>query len=763
MEILEQKITIRNSCFLIGKAKDTFSPLKEAITNSLDAIAQKQKTEKTFLPSISVSIHFISSKDLYGNETRTLDFISVEDNGAGFTTENFSRFKALAENTRGFNNRGTGKIQIFWRFDKVSINSTFLETSKWYKLNAIWKITGEHEDKSEVTTTQVDTKTIVKMSEFSGDAKEQEFFIRYLDNIGELKKDVLKRFLLRLWLGNDSNTLNLTIKTYLDSIEQASFTFDKSNIPSPDKKEKVSINSEQAQIITDKEDKNKFYIEWIPVKPKNEIVIQRFKLPISDMDENVVCMCSKDIVVQPLMFSMIKRKDANFAGFRYLTSIRGGILDDPNNVSQAVDKFIFPSKKDVEADLKNGNNYLFNQDKKFVFWDEIKDKVGYGLTKLYSDIEGLKEERDQDILALAKQYGISHEDAEASNIAFNDTEEEATEKLFETQAKRFAKQSIEIRKTYNELKELETHTLDPTSKQYRTKFNELSTKLLEQIPQQNKNELARYIIRRDIVVELLKLTLNNDLTIQKEWVAKRAKGEKVRQDKEGIIHDLIFKRRMKRVPNDLWILNEEFIHFDGFSDIELEKLEINGEKILIDNIDIGKALKSVGISKDTYSEQRPDIFIFPEEGKCILVELKNPDVDLSQHTTQIARYARLIANYSRKPRHFTQFFGFLIGETLDIISLTSEWKKVPFGNYRIYPSLAITAIDETEAPIANLYQEIIPLSEIAKRAEIRNKSFADKLGITSDDIAKAKERDTKEAPNALQPNENQKKQSTNKV
>ena len=42
MEILEQKITLKSSCDLIGKGKDIFSPLKEAITNSLDAISQRQ-------------------------------------------------------------------------------------------------------------------------------------------------------------------------------------------------------------------------------------------------------------------------------------------------------------------------------------------------------------------------------------------------------------------------------------------------------------------------------------------------------------------------------------------------------------------------------------------------------------------------------------------------------------------------------------------------------------------------------------------------
>jgi hypothetical protein len=736
MEILEQKITLKSSCDLIGKGKDIFSPLKEAITNSLDAISQRQSTGENFTPAISVSIYFKTSKNLLNEASHALDSITIEDNGVGFTIENLSRFKELADTTKGLNNRGTGKIQIFCRFKEISIDSAFSEAGKWNKLTASWKLTGEYEGASVEIEKQTDTKTIVKMSGFSGDAKEQEFFARYLGSIDELKKDVLKRFLLRLWLGNVSKTLNFTIKTYLDKTEQASFSFDKNNIPTPDKEERVSISTEQAQITTDKKDKSKVQIEWAPTEPKNELVIQRFKLPSDDMDENAVYMCSKDIVVEPFKFPAIKRKDANFAGFRYLTSIRGDILDDPKNVSQAVDKFNFPSKKEIEADLKDGNISLFNQENKFVFWDEIKDKVGHGLSKAYSDVAGLKEEREKDIAALAKQYGISLEDAEESNIAFNDTEEEATEKLFETQAKRFAKQSIEIQKTYKELKDLETKKLDPTSEQYRAKFGELSNKLLEKIPQQNKDELARYIIRRDMVVELLKLTLNSALAIQEEWTAKKAKSEKVeRSDKEGVIHDLIFKRRMKGVPNDLWILNEEFVHFDGCSETELNKLEINGEKLLRPDVDIDAALKSVGIEAASALEWRPDIFLYPEEGKCVLVEFKAPDVEMSKHCDQIQKYAKIIANYATKK--FTQFYGFLIGEQINPLAIPDRYKKVPYGNYWVYASEPINDI-ATVLPIADIYQEIMPLSEIAKRAEIRNKSFAEKLGITQKDLEEAK-------------------------
>jgi hypothetical protein len=75
----------------------------------------------------------------------------------------------------------------------------------------------------------------------------------------------------------------------------------------------------------------------------------------------------------------------------------------------------------------------------------------------------------------------------------------------------------------------------------------------------------------------------------------------------------------------------------------------------------------------------------------------------------------------------------LIGETIDSLSIPDRYTKVPRGNYWFYPYEPIKAIDESERVLAGLYQEIIPLSEIANRAEIRNRSFAQKLGLTDDE------------------------------
>jgi len=727
MPRLGQEISVSNACSLIKKANDYFAPIREAVSNSLDAIQQRQEIDKNFTPVISVVANFKSQKYILNDPEDikySLDSISVEDNGIGFTSENLSRFKKLADNTKKMNNRGTGKIQIFHRFNEISIDSIFYENNTLNKLNAkLERDTDEYTQNIAENIEQEEIRTITKMRNIV-DEKEAECFVKYLESETLFKRDILKHFLLRLCLGNNENELNLVIRAVLNKELQYEFVFNKENIPQPEVKNDISVNTKQGSVIKDR-------VEWNAIK-ENTLTIRRFKFSTDDMNENNIYMCSKNIVVKPFPYPAIKGKTP-FNGSFYLTSISGDIFDDPKYTNQSVDDFTFPFQKDIEKELLEGS--LFEQEKQFIFQDDIKAKIADGLDKTYSDIKDLKDERDRKIIELAKAFGISKEDAESANIKLDDSDEEATTKLFAEQAKRFAKQNFEIKETYKELKGLEIQKLNPTSEEYRTKFNELSNKLLNKIPEQNKDELARYIIRRDMVVELLKLALNNDLTMQKELAERKAKGEKIRLDNEGIIHDLIFKRRMKGVPNDLWILNEEFVHFDGCSELELNKLEVNGEKLLRSDVDINAALKSVGIETSSALEWRPDIFLYPEEGKCVLIEFKAAEAEVTKYLDQIQKYAKIIANYST--RKITQFYGFLIGEQITQLAVPDRYKEAPYGNYWIYASEPINSI-ETRQAIADIYQEIVPLSEIAKRAEIRNRSFAEKLGIKEEELEKIK-------------------------
>ena len=708
---IKQTIGIKATLLLIPKSKDPLSPLTEALMNSLDAIRQRQQQNADFIPEINIELCFIKD-DFF--DSYTIDFISVSDNGIGFVKENEDRLLALGDRSKGLNNRGTGKAQVFHRFEAIEISSVFLRGDDTIQRNISYDINDIYSSDEKVLAKDEMVKTIVKMKRFYGEKEELDFWRSFKSSPICLKKEILKHLFLRLFMEKRTNlSINLTISEQDTVLFYTKITGQ--DIPNPERTEIATVFSVKCCSGS--------IVKWENVQQHN-LEIRRFKMPVEEAAGNEIYLCSKNILVKPFPLPLL-RKNTNYSGFYYLTSISGDILDDASNVSQAVDDFTFPSRKKIEQDLENGEMLI--SDKIYIFCEDIKKSLSESLEKVYSDVKDLKDEQTRNVFDIAQKYGISADTVSATKVNINDSPEEITQKLFATQARSFAKRSIEIQQSYDEIVRFETASKNPLNEDYEEKMGEAAQKLLSLIPEQNKDELARYIIRRDMIVKILRLILNNKSAQQVIWKQLKESGEDVREDREGLIHDLIFKRKQHAVSeSDLWILNEEYVHFSGCSDVPLDKLEVNGEKVLRDDIDLEKTMSEIGLQIGNRLEKRPDIFLFPEEGKCLLIEFKAPDVDVSKHLDQISKYAKLIANYARK--EIKQFYGFFIGENINRHDIPGRYHRVPYGNYWVYPSESIEDI-EKEVPIADLYQEIIPLSTIADRAEIRNRSFANRLGI----------------------------------
>ena len=419
-------------------------------------------------------------------------------------------------------------------------------------------------------------------------------------------------------------------------------------------------------------------------------------------------------------------KKSKFNEYFYLTSISGELFDDPSNVSQSVDDFTFPSKKHIENEIENGD-FIYS-DAEFEFAEDIKKSIGDGLNYIYSDIKELASEHFENIRTVANTYGISADVAEAisGSISINDSNDAIAMKLFAAQAKKLAMASIKIQRTYDEVMELESKKQNPLDSSYPEKIYDATNKLLVLIPSQNRDELARYIIRRDMIVKILRLILKGESAAQCRWEKLKAEGKDVHANREDLIHNLIFRRKSSGCSNDLWILNEEFVHFSGYSDIPLNELKINDQYIISPEVNITEIEKQVGIQIGHRLKKRPDIFLYPEEGKCILIEFKAIEEDMSLYLDQLPKYAKLLANFSQIK--ITNFYCYLIGENVNPLDVPDRYKKAYYGNYWFNSNEPINSI-QTAFPIADLYQEIIPLTTIADRAEARNRSFAEKLGL----------------------------------
>jgi len=687
---------------LIGKSKNPLAPLYEAITNSLEAISQRIFS-KSEAPQITIYMRFASLLD----ETKKLQEIEIVDNGAGFTPESYSRFLAFFDKSKGYDNKGTGRLQFLHRFDEIRIESIYEAEGNKFKRECVCsleKFVQDEENTPCAADTDFITKICLKAPSFEG---EEEVFFDELEN-SQLMQEIKSQFLLRFYLDAQKENLvmpSISIVFEKDNTEFERMSINSSDIIAPQSTGEIAVP--YVKIVDANADK----IEWSSVKGKNEkIKWAHFKIPEDDLRKNGVYLCSKDMPVKELTFRQIK-KDESVEKHRFLTAFYGEVLDKPENVSDTVDSFKFPLKKETESQV---HDLFFDENEEFLFFDDIKEQINSAIPNIYEKIFKLQENQEKDVEAIARAHGIPLEVASKAKINLTDNEETITKKIFAEQSNRLAGRGYKAKKLYESLSEL-----DPTSNDYQDVLEQKTIELSGLIEEQNKEELSRYILRREMVAGILKRILSEELNYQ---TAPREKGK--RKEKEGLVHDLIFKRKSpdSSVLNDLWILNEEFLHFEGCSELPINQITDSSGKNLLEDI-TDEQIHKLGIK----TERRPDIFLFAEEGKCVIVELKAPDVDLSDHLNQMTKYCNLIANFSAKK--FDRFYCYLIGENINpSIDLSGDYEETVNGDW-IRADLPIKSLDRNRDTIASSQIEVIQLSSIHQRAHRRNKSFADKLGL----------------------------------
>jgi len=298
-------------------------------------------------------------------------------------------------------------------------------------------------------------------------------------------------------------------------------------------------------------------------------------------------------------------------------------------------------------------------------------------------------------------------------IKIGDTDDTILRKVYEADAKIIAEKDAEIKHQIENLQELDT-----TEKDYQEKLSKKVDEFVKSIPLQNRIALTQYVARRKMVIELFGKILD------KETEKLKAGG---RID-ENLMHNLIFQQSADNPEiSDLWLVNEEFIYFKGTSERQLGNIQIDGENIIKDNLSDEEEkyrLKQKGDAK----QKRTDILLFPKEGKCIIIELKAPDTNVSKHLNQINRYASLINNLSKDIFNFDTYYGYLIGENIDIDDIEdndTDFKSAHSLNFIFRPHKRIAGkFGKTDGA---LYTEIIKYSTLLERATLRNKIFIDKL------------------------------------
>lgn len=683
----------------IPKSNEKLQPLYEALTNSLEAIRLlSNRSEHGF---IKIKLHY--TKGLF--DTYEFYSISIEDSGIGFNNDEYERLINLNDSRKGFNNKGSGRVQFLHYFDKTEYTSIFEDKSSstgfkqrkfslsksaaFLKHNAIIR----HDSLIEANAQS--SGTIIVLSSILND-KDRKFYNEL--SISELKENIINRY-LPFFCENRDALPKITIEKLSQHEPLEALEILPSDIPNIDKQDDIIVH----YCKSSNDGKS---IERIQKSEKLDI--KGFKIKKTRLQKNSLKLTSKGEIAKEIKLDSLLVDD-EIDGNRYLFLISGSYIDERDSDNRGALKIpTIEEFKSKSSDI----SWLFGEEE--IVLDDIREKANEKVLAMYEEIAKRSTQKLDEVEKLQKMFLLDPNSIKEVKIRLTDTDEDILEKVYKADAKLIAKRDAEIKKRVDLL-----DNLDPNSPNFRERFLEEVNELTRAIPQQNRTQLTHYIARRKLVLDLFEKILDRKLQIQ---------NSDGRNLDESLIHNVLFQKGSENPESsDLWIINEDFIYFSGSSERQLSKLKVNGKPVFNSEFSVEEEryLHSLGENRKI---KRPDVLLFPEEGKCIILEFKSPDVNVSDHLTQIDLYANLIRNYTQEYFQITTFYGYLIGESIeprDVLGRVSRYEHSYHFDYLFRPAEKVNGFDGR--PNGSIYTEVIKYSSLLNRAKRRNSIFIDKL------------------------------------
>jgi hypothetical protein len=681
----------------VKKSKESLQPFFEAFTNSLEAIRIKKDSGVDFNGSVIIKV--------YSNQTLDSNFefvkLSIADNGIGFNDVEFARFNTYKDYTKGFHNLGSGRIQYAHHFHKTTVKSIYhCETGlrkrefviskdpEYLVRNAIVYHKGD-----EAISEELETGTSLV---FNTLLDERSLIYHNLTD-AELKTKILDRYMQLFCLGKNELP-SIKIEHYVFNDLQSTSEIIADDIPDIDKTETINLHfsklSNDATSIIQSDESSDF-------------VISAFRINKDILKENRIKFSSKGEVVDQISVenNFLSKKD-HIDNQRFLFLISSNYIDERDSDTRGELKI--PT---IEEFKKSSD--LFGTEE--IVLEDIEAGVNEKLTTMYPEIQTKKTEHDLNLQKLKEMFLLPDESSYKISISVNDSEKQILEKFYKSEAKKSADLDANIKGQIDRL-----NRLDTTADDYEVELQKEIEKLVEVIPMQNKLDLTHYVARRKLVLELFAKILDRRLSVQNDGS---------RQNNEALLHNLIFQQsQTDPSKSDLWLMNEDFIYFNGNSEQRLADVKIDGTKILKETLTAAETAFRTSLDEDRLTK-RPDILLFPEESKCIIIEFKSPDVSVSAHLNQIQNYATLLLLYTKEEYRFETFYGYLIGESIDPLDVRahdSDFIEAYNLDYLYRPSKKVADLLGTRRD-GSIYMEVIKYSTLLQRAKMRNEIFIKKL------------------------------------
>lgn len=690
----------------IKKSETPLQPIFEALTNSLESIKILEREFGNTKKGHIILKLFFEERSLGFNGIHDFQKIEITDTGTGFNDLGFQRLKDLNDNTKGYSNQGSGRVQYLHAFDKTKISSTYKDESSstgfrrriftlsksnsFLDKNAIIRL--EDGDKKEAAKTDCFTSLIFEEILIE---KDKKFFAKL--TIKELRESIIKRYLAQ-FCENKENLPDITIESIIGDEFDEGLTITSNDIPMPDQSRDISVYYSKVEGAN---------IE--KTSKKETLNLKAFIMPCDKLDENGLKLVSKGEIAKEIHLESLLKTD-QIEGNRYLFLLSGGYIDNKDSDTRGGINIL------KGAEFKKQSDLLLEEE---VLLEDIEEQSNKEILKMYDKINEKNQEKRQNIEELQKMFLLDPRILLSldKKIGINDSDDSILKKVYEADAKEMAEGDAKIKRRMKELLEL-----NPANDDYNNKLGEQVDALVQAIPLQNRTALTRYVARRKLVLELFGKIIEEQLEIQQ--TDKGSIGEK-------LLHNLIFQQSSNNPgESDLWLINEDFIYFEGTSEDQLGKILLDDEKILKEELSEEEEKYRLKQRGDV-DQKRPDILLFPKEGKCIIIEFKSLKVNASNHLNQISRYAALINNLSEDTYNFTTYYGYLIGENIDIDDVQdndSDYKSAYHLDYIYRPYKRV--IGKFGKSDGSLYTEVIKYSTLLERALMRNKIFIDKITET---------------------------------
>ena len=678
----------------IRKHHSYMQPIFEAISNAFEATNGQGDT-------ITVRLRLRKVID-------KLDFqsLEIEDTGIGFNNINFERLQRLYDESKNNNNLGTGRIQYLHFFDKTDIYSVYEEDGTKYKRRIVLSANFYPLNKGVIWASEpevVDNATRLGTSVaffYPLDEGDQEYYGNLTSE--DIYNKILIHYLDKFCI-NKGNLQTINIETYINDVKDVAQnkSINKDSIPSPDYQTSFNLNYQ----VYDKDKKN-----FVDVKEKNELfLLSSYLLPPKLQSKNQIKLTSKNETIDANDFDFSFLEDALRIDNKYMLCLISSNYFTINDSDERGNLQLL-----TKADYWKSND-VFVQNSPHIFLEDIQDNVENQITEHYPEIKKAKEAYEEDLEELIKLFSLNRDIINKMGYKYGETKASFLKRYKTYDAELEADNDTKISQLFDSMR-----TLNPSDPHFKSKLNKKVKEITSLIPEKNRASVAGYISSRKAVLKILELILEKKLSVQED--------KKKHLEKERLIHDLLFKKHTTDTyDSNLWILNEDFIHFQGISECELRNAEYNGERIIREDLTAEEIKKLKAYHRDQLGK-RTDILLFPQEHKCIIIELKSAEADVSRYLLQVVDYAGLIRQYTKDKFEITNFYGYLIGEDFDFDAIVNAWPEFiesPYLDYVYIPDQKVNGGKYRTK--GTMYFEVLKYSSLLEKAKMRNSVFFDKI------------------------------------